>query len=169
MLTGEATRSERKLSNIVTALIGWTRESHQLSQQYIYAVSLLIKKCYFTVGNNILIQEIGIPKGLDPAPFLANLFLYHFEAKYITSLVSARSKIQYNFHSIGRFIDDLCVIKDRNSFFDNCKDIYPKELEIKLEHQGSHATFLDLDIDILISDYIINIFSDFPSKRPPWY
>ena len=31
MLTGEAKRSERKLSNLVPALIGWTRESHQLS------------------------------------------------------------------------------------------------------------------------------------------
>ena len=104
------------------------------------AVSLLIKNCCFTVGNNILKQDIGIPMGIDPAPFWANLFLYHFEAKYITSLVSARSKIPYNFHSFGRFIG-LCVINYKNSFFDNFKDIYPKELELKLEHQGSHATF----------------------------
>ena len=67
--------------------------------------------------------------GIDPAPFWANLFLYHFEAKYVTSLISARFKIPYNFHSIGRFIDDLCVINDKTSFFDNFKDIYPKELE----------------------------------------
>ena len=85
--------------------------------------------------------------GIDPAPFWANLFLYHFETKYITSLVSARSKISYNnFHSIGRFIDDLCVINDKTSFLDNFKDIYPKELDLKLEHQGSHATFKDLHI-----------------------
>ena len=71
---------------------------------------------------------------IDPAPFWANLFLY------ITSLVSPRSKIPYNFHSFGRFIG-LCVINYKNSFFDNFKDIYPKELELKLEHQGSHATF----------------------------
>ena len=83
----------------------------------------LKKNCYFTVGNNILKQNN-------------------------TSLVSACSKIPYNFHSIGRFIDDLCVINDKNSFFDNFKDIYPKELELKLEHQGSHATFLGLDIEI---------------------
>ena len=43
---------------------------------------------------------------------------------------------------------DICVINDRNFFFDNFKDIYPKELEPKLEHQGSRVTFLDLDIEI---------------------
>ena len=32
--TGEATRSERKLSYLVAALIKWSRESHQLSQQF---------------------------------------------------------------------------------------------------------------------------------------
>ena len=96
--------------------------------------------------------------GIDPAPFWANLFLYHFETKYITSLVSARSKIPYNFHSIGRFIDDLCVINDRNSFFDNFKDIYPKELELKLEHQSSHATSLDLDIEIKDGVFAYKLF-----------
>ena len=89
--------------------------------------------------------------GIDPAPFWANLFLYHFEAKYITSLVSARSKIPYNFYSIGRFID-------RKSFFDNFKYIYPKELELKLEHHGSHATFLDLDIEIKNSVFVYKLF-----------
>ena len=38
-LTGEATRSERKLSNLMPALIRWTLESHQLSQQF--ALSLI--------------------------------------------------------------------------------------------------------------------------------
>ena len=33
-LTSEATRSERKLLNLVPTLIRWTRESDQLSQQF---------------------------------------------------------------------------------------------------------------------------------------
>ena len=27
--------------------------------------------------------------------------------------------------------------------------VYPKQLELKLEHQGEHAAFLDLDIRIV--------------------
>ena len=82
--------------------------------------------------------------GIDPAPFWANLFLFQFEAKYITSLVSARSKVPYNFHGIERFISELCVINDRENF----KEIYPKELELKLEHHGTYAIFLDLHKEI---------------------
>ena len=112
--------------------------------------------------------------GIDPASFWVNLFLYHFEAKYITSLVSARSKLPYNFHSIGRFIDDLCVINDRNSFFEIFKQIYPKELELKLEHHGSHATFLDLDIEIKEGIFVYKLFDkrdafSFEIVRMPFY
>ena len=64
----------------------------------------------------------------------------------------------YNFHSIGRFIGDLCVINDRNSFVDNFKDIYLKELELKLEHQSSHAPFLDLDIGIKDGAFVYKLF-----------
>ena len=31
-------------------------------------------------------------------------------------------------------------------FFSSYKYICPKQLEVKIEHQGGHVTFLDLDI-----------------------
>ena len=43
----------------------------------------LIDNAYFRVGNAICKQRIGIPMGSDPAPFFANLFLSHYEAKWI--------------------------------------------------------------------------------------
>ena len=46
----------------------------------IETVRFLITNCYFTVGNLVLKQDIGIPMGIDPAPFWANLFLYFFES-----------------------------------------------------------------------------------------
>ena len=52
------------------------------------------------------------------------------------------------FHGMYRFIDDLCAINDGNQFDTSNKDIYPPELELKREHHGEHATFLDLDISI---------------------
>ena len=118
----------------------------------IEAVTFLIMQCYFTVGNLVLKQDIGIPMGIDPAPFWANLFLYFFESKFVQSLISLGSTRAYHFHSVGRFIDDLCAINDREEFLSSYKEIYPPELELKIEHQGTHATFLDLDITI--KDYI---------------
>ena len=43
-------------------------------------------------------------------------------------------------------------------FFSLFKHIYPKELELKLEHQGNHATFLDLDIKIENGMFIYKLY-----------
>ena len=43
------------------------------------ALKFLIENAYFEVGGKFFQQKIGIPIGLDPAPFLANLFLAYYE------------------------------------------------------------------------------------------
>ena len=112
------------------------------------AVKHLVQNCYFTVGNVVLRQAIGIPMGIDPAPFWANLFLYRFEQKYMSNLIITDKVKARHFHSTSRFIDDLCAINDGNLFGTVYRDIYPEELELKLEHSGTHASFLNLDITI---------------------
>ena len=129
------------------------------------AVKHLIQNCYFTVGNVVLRQAIGIPMGIDPAPFWANLFLYQFEQRYISDLISTDKIKARHFHSTKRFIDDLCAINDGNLFATVYKDIYPEELELKLEHSGRHASFLNLDISICEGVFVYKLFDkrdDFP-------
>ena len=53
-----------------------------------------------------------------------------------------------HFHSIKRFIDDLCAINDGGEFGRSICEIYPKELKLKVEHQGDQAKFLNMDITI---------------------
>ena len=43
----------------------------------------------------MLEQYIGIPMGVDPAPFWANLFLYLFDSKNIQNLISKKSTWAY--------------------------------------------------------------------------
>ena len=38
------------------------------------------------------------------------------------------------------------------------KEIYPKELELKVEHHGNHATFLDFDITIKSNIFVYKLF-----------
>ena len=38
------------------------------------------------------------------------------------------------FHSIKRFIDDLCAVNDGGEFGCTNAEIYPKELKLKPEH-----------------------------------
>ena len=132
--------------------IGYTKNSLKT------AVRHLIENCYFSVGNIILRQAIGIPMGIDPAPFWANLFLYYYEEKFISNLISTDKVKARHFHSTKRFIDDLCAINDGGKFGNSFVDIYPQELDLKLEHSGSHASFLNLDITIKNKKFVYKLF-----------
>ena len=111
-------------------------------------VNHLISQSFFSVGNLVFRQCIGIPMGIDPAPFWANLYLYHFESEFIISLSRTERYRGFKFKHCFRFIDDLFIINDSNEFKNSIKDIYPECLKLKCEHEGSHATFLEIDINI---------------------
>ena len=64
--------------------------------------------------------------GLDPAPFLANLYLSYYEIHWVDRLRRidfARAKKYVNNY---RFIDDLSALNDGGEFERSHKSIYPK-------------------------------------------
>ena len=71
----------------------------------------LLNNCFFTCGNKIFRQVIGLPMGADPSPFMANLFLYHYESQWISSLKKDNIQMARRFANTFRFIDDLLTIK----------------------------------------------------------
>ena len=121
-------------------------------------ISLLIQESYFKVGNKILLQKIGIPMGIDPAPFWANLYLHRYEYKFMVKQIKNNTKKAYDFHACNRFIDDICCINDKEAFGETYRNIYPKELELKCENLGNQATFLDLDIKIIDNKFTYKLF-----------
>ena len=65
----------------------------------------------------------------------------------------------------SRFIDDECNLNDSGEFSKSYPDIYPQELQLKCEHHGTHATFLDLDILVVDNIFVYKLFDkrdDFP-------
>ena len=50
------------------------------------AMKHLIENCYFTVRQTVLRQAIGIPMGIDPAPFWDNLYLWSCEEDNISNM-----------------------------------------------------------------------------------
>ena len=133
-------------------LISFSKSSLKTAVQY------LIENCYFTVGKVVMRQAIGIPMGIDPAPFWANLFLYQYEQRYMTNLIDNDKVAARHFHSTKRFIDDLCALNDGGLFERVYRDIYPDELELKKEHSGNHGTFLNLDISIRENKFVYKLF-----------
>ena len=103
--------------------------------------------------------------GIDPAPFWANLHLHVYESDFITSLISSDKGRAIKFRYAIRFIDDECNLNDDGEFGRSYREIYPEELELKCEHHGTRATFLDLEIYICDGIFVYRLFdkrNDFP-------
>ena len=104
--------------------------------------------------------------GIDPAPFWANLYLYHYEEQFISKLITTDKARAKKFLNASRFIDDECNLNDYSEFSKSFSEIYPPELQLKCEHEGLHATFLDLDISVVNGLFVYKLFNkrdDFPS------
>ena len=64
-----------------------SRSSNEREHHFAFAKSLLkeamkfiLHKCFFSIGNIIMIQLIEIPMESDPVPFFVNHFLAHKKA-----------------------------------------------------------------------------------------
>ena len=122
------------------------------------ALKYLMNRCFFTFGQKIYRQVIGIPMGSDPAPFMANLFLYHYESKQIKDLKKTDLQKARMFRHTFRFIDDLLTINDDNLFMEYYKVIYPPELQLNLEGSGNQLSYLDLDLKKVERHLVVKLF-----------
>lgn len=93
--------------------------------------------------------------GTDSVTFCENL-LYFYDNQLMTELTSYNKIIAQNFHSKKQF-QDLCAINEGGEFGHINADIYPKELDIKLEYEGTHASFLNRDVIIVDGKFIYKL------------
>ena len=115
----------------------------------ITALKYILDNSQFKFGNKLFQQVIGIPMGSDPAPYLANLFLYRYESTWLSKTRKDNYILARKFGRVFRFIDDLISINDGGEFEKCLPLIYPEELELKKENAVNTATsFLELDIHI---------------------
>ena len=136
------------------------------SKQYYYnknkikdSIKFLLQNCHFTIGKSVFRQKIGIPMGSDPAPFFANFFLFHYESIWMKNLKKKNQGRARKFGNICRFIDDLIAINDGNEFLNSFCDIYPPELQLNKENDSEHhATFLDMDIQIIDRKFVTKLY-----------
>ena len=108
----------------------------------------MIDNCYIVFKGKVYRQTIGIPMGVDPAPFIANLFLHYYENRYMYSLIDSGNlndakKLSNNF----RYLDDLLGLNDKGFFGQNSAIIYPRELALsQTDLNMIQADYLDMDI-----------------------
>ena len=100
-------------------------------------------------GKKVFRQKIGIPMGVDPAPQMANLYLYYYEAAFMEKLTKQDYSKAKKFNNTSRFIDDIGILNNDGILVKGKEKIYPAELVLNVENQDdNHATFLDIEIDV---------------------
>ena len=114
----------------------------------------LMENCYLNVGNVTIKQGIGNLIGIGHPPFSANHFLYSYEEEYMSSLTSSDKIKTRHFHSAKHIFHNLYTTNDGREFGRSIL-LYPKELEVKVEDQGDHTMFLNLDITIKDGSFCI--------------
>jgi hypothetical protein len=112
-------------------------------------LDILINNLYFQLGDDIFRQRIGIPMGIDPAPYLANLYLYHDESAFLEEATKKDYGKARKYNHVQRFIDDLCTFNNDDNLEKDKGHIYHQDLQLNKENdKDDSATFLDLQIDI---------------------
>lgn len=144
----------------------WSNMKKRSDAVYINCESLikmidwLIDNTYVTIGDQTFKQIIGIPMGTDCAPFLANLFLYSFEFKFMNGLLKQKDyKLLHRFSRCCRYIDDLLAINNNGLLKEYADKIYPSELKLTSEDKSDQeVNYLDLKIEIKNKKFINSLF-----------
>ena len=66
---------------ITTHEASWhhSKRSDTVSKEEIFTmIDIVVDNSYFRFGDRVYRQCIGIPMGIDPAPQMANLYLYYY-------------------------------------------------------------------------------------------
>ena len=94
--------------------------------------------------------------GTDCAPFLANLFLYSYEYKWVEKQKKhGHHLLLSRFKCCSRYIDDLLLVNNSNSMIKMMSEIYPKEL-VLVPDDGDGMTAPFLDLELTIKDGVIS-------------
>ena len=112
-------------------------------QTLIDAISILITKCYFTIGNQVFKQIRDWDSyGQRPSFTLKKSLFYFLESKCVPQLISKESTRAYKFLGTSRSIDDLCTIIHDGEFSSSYKYVYHQQLELILVHEYNKNMYI---------------------------
>ena len=110
------------------------------------ALIYILDNIYIRFGTKLYRRIVGIPKGTNCAPLVADLFLFCYERDFMTSLSDVKQAEIEAFKSTS--MDDLLNID--NPYFEGMVSrIFPPELQLnKANTSDTEAPFLDLHLSI---------------------
>ena len=106
-------------------------------QKICYALHYLLDNIFIRFGSKLYRQIVGIPRGTNCAPLVADIFLFCYERDFMLSLSdNNQADIIEAFISTSRYLDDLLNI-DNPYFEQMVGQIYPTELRLNKANSSS--------------------------------
>ena len=153
-------------------------------------IEYLIDNIMFEYAEEVFRQVIGIPMGTDCGPYLANLYLFALEYKWMTRMMTGKSdygialkgkddnieewtkeekeerkKAVEQLKMVARFIDDGLTVNGLSVLMKYIDELYPG-MTVKKENEVDHKThFLDLNLVINLGKILMSTYDkrdDFP-------
>ena len=111
------------------------------------------------MGSEVFRQIIGVPIGVDPGPYIANLTLWYYENGYLEKLYK---RDYFSARMLGktfRLIDDITSINSDGVFGQHVGNIYPTSLTLNKENkEDSSANVLDLNVSIVDGKFKVSVY-----------
>ena len=122
-------------------------------------IDFIVDNSFFRFGNVVYRQCIGIPMGVDPAPQMANLYLYYYESTFMEKLAKSDYKTALKFNNTTRFIDDLGTLNNDGVLAAKKEDVYPAEMELLPQNQDPmKGTMLDISIMVINGKFVTKTY-----------
>ena len=123
-------------------------------------VNYIIENAYVEFNGQIYRQIVGIPMGTNCGPYLANIFLHHYEQNFIKRMVEGEQwDLLQKLAALFRYQDDCLIFEDNGEFGGVLVDIYPAEMEIENTNLSVNtSTYLDLYISVHRGKYSYRVF-----------
>lgn len=148
-------------------------------------IRYLVTNTYVLNGNTLHRQIVGIPMGTNSAPVMANLYLYHYESKYVDDLEQKDVDQAKEFNLSFRYIDDVMSL-DNDHWMEAIArpeeegGMYPRALILgQTNTHNMEAEFLGMNIvmnnnrfDTLVFDkrktfpFVVNKYPMINSEMP---
>ena len=119
----------------------------------------LLDNSFFTIGDQLFKQLVGVPIGVDCGPFVANLTLFYFENKWLETTYKTDYASARKLNGTFRLIDDITSLNSDGKFEEVYSQIYPQNLTLKKENSGNQsANVLDLNISITDNMFDVQVY-----------
>ena len=141
-------------ANTLWSMAAWSKNPNKSTFRFnvntlIESLDFQLNTTFFTFGQRVFQQMVGVPMGTDMGPEIANLHLHQCEFSYLNNLKKHNTHQARLYNDTYRYLDDITIINGNDLITINMHNIYGTVLLLNKENvEPLNANVLDLTISI---------------------